>query len=105
MSVSVEKFLIFSISRILRARILKAAVDADHSAAIEKAKEMFQKMRKNQTVPANLKQLVFSIGIKSGEEEDWRWCYEKYRNTNIPSDRAILLHALGETNNIFTIQK
>ena len=59
-------------SRILRARILKAAVDADHSSAIETAKEMFQKMRKNQTVPANLKQLVFSIGIKSGDEEDWR---------------------------------
>ena len=80
-------------------------MDADHSSAIETAKEMFQKMKENQTVPANLKQLVFSIGIKTGDSEDWRWCYEKYRNTNIPSDRAILLHALGETNNIFTIQK
>ena len=72
---------------------------------METAKEMFQKMKENQSVPANLKQLVFSIGVKTGSDEDWTWCYEKYKNTNIPSDRSILLHALGETNNIFTIQK
>ena len=100
-----RNFLHFSISRILRARILKAAVDADHSSAIEKAKEMFQKLKQKQTVPANLKQLVFSIGIRTGNDKDWSWCYEKYKSSNIPSDRAILLHALGETNNIFTIQR
>ena len=89
----------------MRGKILHAAVEADHGDAIKTAKEMFQGLRKNQSIPANLKQLVYSVGIRTGDDEDWSWCYEKYKNTNVPSDRAILLHALGETNNIFTIQK
>lgn len=89
----------------MRGKILNAAVLADHSDAIKTAKEMFQKLKNNQTIPANLKQLVYSVGVKTGDDDDWTWCYEKYKSTNVPSDRAILLHALGETNNIFTIQR
>merc|ERR1711874_435378 len=92
------------LDRILRGKILNAAVLADHSDAIKTAKEMFKKLKNNQTIPANLKQLVYSVGVKTGDDDDWTWCYEKYKSTNVPSDRAILLHALGETNNIFTIQ-
>ena len=89
----------------MRGKILNAAILAEHSEATEKAKQLFQKLKENQTIPASLKQLVYSVGVKTGEEEDWDWCYEKYRTTNVPSDRAILLHALGETSNIFILQK
>merc|ERR1712227_993491 len=89
-----------------RGHILKFAVEAEHKDARDKAKEMFTKLRQDEkSVPANLRNLVYSVGIMTGDEGDWRWCYDKYSSTNIPSERALLLNALGDSTNIFTLQK
>ena len=40
-----------------------------------------------------------------GGAGEWAWCYERYLNTNIPSDRAILLSAMGDSTNPLTLQK
>lgn len=93
------------VERLLRQRILRAAIEAGHKEAIEEAKGQFQKLKENQThVSANLQDLVYSVGIKTGGEDDWQWCYNKYKTTNIPSDRSTLLKALGDSRNIFTLQ-
>ena len=48
---------------------------------------------------------MYSVGVRTGTEADWEWSYAQYRSTNIPSDRALLIRAMGESNNIFTLQK
>ena len=97
---------LFINSRLLREDILKALVEAEHTEAIAKAKSMFQELKKNNSaVSANLKSLVFSVGVKTGDEEDWKWCYDKYTSTNIPSDRAMLIGSLGASNNVLVLQR
>ena len=94
------------VDRILRDKVIKALIEADHQEAIDKTKEMFVKMKSGQSsVPSNLRNLVFSVGVITGGEEDWRWCHDQYTTTNIPSDRALLLSAMGDTTDIFLLQK
>lgn len=96
----------FMCSRLLREEILKALVEAEHAEAISRAKSMFQELKKNNSaVSANLKSLIYSVGVKTGNEEDWQWCYDKYTTTNIPSDRAMLIGSLGASNNVLVLQR
>ena len=85
---------------------MKALIEADHVEAIKKTKEMFVQLKTNQSsISSNLRNLVFSVGVMTGSEEDWTWCHDLYTTTNVPSDRALLLHALGDTTDIFILQK
>ena len=85
---------------------MRAAIAANHKDAIAKAKDQFRQMVDNHThVSANLQELVYSVGIKTGGEDDWQWCYNQYKTTNIPSDRGQLLKALGDSKDIFTLQR
>ena len=94
------------VDRLLRVKVIRALIEADHKDAVEKTKEMFVAFKKeNKTVPSNLRILVFSVGIMTGNQDDWNWCYDLYTNTNIPSDRALLLSAMGDSNDIFVLQK
>jgi len=93
------------VDRLLRVKVIRALIEADHKDAVEKTKEMFVAFKKeNKTVPSNLRILVFSVGIMTGNQDDWNWCYDLYTNTNIPSDRALLLSAMGDSNDIFVLQ-
>lgn len=92
--------------RLLRQAILKAAVDAGHTKAVEHAKELFEGLEARQeSIPANLQELVYSVGAREGGQKYWDWCWNQYTTTNIPSERSSLLHALGKTKDIFIIQK
>merc|ERR1712154_85650 len=83
-----------------------AAVTAGHKEAISAARSQFHSLMTDGThVPANLQELVYSVGIKTGGEAEWNWCYQHYRNTNIPSDRGHLIKALGDTKDIFLLQR
>jgi len=94
------------VERLLRQRILKAALGAGHKEALSKAGAMFRKlMEDGEHVPANLQELVYSVGIKTGGEAEWEWCYNQYKTTNIPSDKGQLIQALGDTKDIFILQR
>jgi len=93
------------VERLLRVKVIRALIEADHKDAVDKTKEMFVAMKKeNKTIPSNLRILVFSVGIMTGDQDDWNWCYDLYTSTNIPSDRALLLNAMGDSNNVFVLQ-
>jgi len=92
--------------RLLRQKILKAAVDAGHTKAVDHAKELFQGLLTGkETIPANLQELVYSVGAREEGKEAWDWCWQRYTTTNIPSERRSLLYALGKTKDIFIIKR
>ena len=96
------------VKRLLREHILKAAIAAEHPEAVDKAGKLFVKLTQDEAgagVAANLRSLAYSVGVKEGGAGEWAWCYERYLNTNIPSDRAILLSAMGDSTNTLTLQK
>jgi len=43
--------------------------------------------------------------VREGAAKEWKWCWDRYKSTNVPSERGNLLRALGETRDVFTIQK
>ena len=94
------------VEKLLRQRVLHAAVSAGHKEAISAAKSSFHSLMINGThVPANMQELVYSVGIKTGGEAEWSWCYQQYKKTNIPSDRGQLIKALGDSKDIFMLQR
>ena len=93
------------LDKLLRQRVLGAMVQAGRREAVDKARALFRDlMAGNGTVAANLQGLVYGVGVREGGREEWRWCWERYLDTNVPSERSSLLKALGETRDVFTIQ-
>ena len=96
------------IERLLREHIIKAAIQAEYSETVNQAKELFTNLTKNESqgeVSANLRSLVYSVGVREGGVEEWEWCSKRNLTTNMPSDRAILLSAMGDTTDVITLQK
>ena len=93
------------LDKLLRQRVLGAMVQAGRREAVDKARGLFRNlMAGNGTVAANLQGLVYGVGVREGGREEWRWCWERYLATNVPSERSSLLKALGETRDVFIIQ-
>lgn len=44
-------------------------------------------------------------GVKHGDEEDWEFCWEKYLHSTVPSDKHLLLTALGNTDDIWQLSQ
>ena len=96
------------VERLLREHIIKAAIEAEHPEAVKEARDLFVKLQQGgdqAEVAANLRSLVYSVGVREGGAEEWEWCYQRFLDTNIPSDRAILLSAMGDSKDIITLQK
>ena len=65
------------LSRLLRLRIQIAAIEAGHNETIDEAKRQFKKLKENQIrVSANLQDLVYSVDIKTGGENEWQWRFK-----------------------------
>jgi hypothetical protein len=94
------------VSNLLRTKVLKAVAGAEQPEATNKAKGMFKEiMEGKMKAPANLQELVYSVGVREGGPAEWDWCWRRYNSTNVPSERSNLLKALGETRDVFAVQR
>ncbi|XP_076261185.1 endoplasmic reticulum aminopeptidase 1-like isoform X2 [Rhynchophorus ferrugineus] len=85
------------INQLIRAKVLSAAVLCELNETVTHAKSLFQKwMLNNETLDPNLKEVVYSAGIKFGGMAEWQFCWNAYNSTNIASERILLLKALGQ---------
>ena len=57
------------------------------------------------SIASNLRSLVYSIGVREGGVKEWNQVYDKYKSTNIASEKAILLTSLTCTRNPQMIEK
>lgn len=57
------------------------------------------------SIPANLRFLVYSVGVKEGGEEEWNQAFNKYSTTHIASEKNILLESLTYTRNTEMIKR
>ncbi|XP_019765505.2 endoplasmic reticulum aminopeptidase 1 isoform X4 [Dendroctonus ponderosae] len=82
---------------LLRAKVLSAAVLCELNETITEAKVLFQKwMLHNETLDSNLKEVVYSAGIKFGGMAEWQFCWNAYNSTSNSNERILLLKALGQ---------
>lgn len=64
---------------------------------VTEAKSIFQKwMLRNETIDPNLKEVVYSAGIKFGGMTEWQFCWNAYNSTPVQSEKRLLLKALGQ---------
>lgn len=56
-------------------------------------------------VDADLKNVVYCVGIRKGGEEEWEFAYRKYKESNVASEKSLLLEALTCTQKPWLLSK
>lgn len=90
----------------MRTNVLLTAVMCELNDTVVQAKGMFDRwMRGGESIPADLKEVVYSAGIKYGGLAEWTHCWEVYNGTRIPKERKLLLKALGVASDPWLLQR
>lgn len=92
------------IVRLLRSEVLLASVLWEDQAAVRQAKNMLASFMSNSTnTPANLREVVYTGAVLSGDIVLWSHCWDRFNHLTIHNEgyveRMELLRALGETKN------
>lgn len=80
----------------MRTDVLSNAVLCELNDTVTHARNLFQNwMSKGEPIPSDLKEVVYSAGIKYGGLPEWEHCWSVYNSTTVPSEKKLLLKALG----------
>ncbi|KAK6493279.1 glutamyl aminopeptidase [Huso huso] len=90
------------LDRLLRETVLGIACQMDDQDALNNASALFNEwLKKNISVPVNLRLLVYRYGMKnSGDEESWNAMFEIYTNTSLAQEKDKLLNGLASVQDI-----
>ena len=90
----------------MRSDILSSAILCNVPETVKDAVAKFKKwMEKGERTPPNLREVIYSAGIKYGGEKEWEYCWTKYKSTGIPSERKLLLKALGMSSDPWILKR
>lgn len=84
-----------------RVNILNWACSLGYDDCVRNSVLQFQNWRsspdpdRNNPISANLKNVVYCTAIRVGGQDEWDFAWQRYRKTNVGSERDILLGALG----------
>ncbi|KAJ8959943.1 hypothetical protein NQ314_006146 [Rhamnusium bicolor] len=54
----------------------------------------------------NLRSIVYCNGLRySSDSSDWEFLWQKYLSTNVPTERSVLISALGCTNDVYLLNR
>ncbi|XP_031336695.1 endoplasmic reticulum aminopeptidase 1-like isoform X2 [Photinus pyralis] len=94
------------LERLLRTDVLSTAILCELNETVFQAKSQFEKwMHRNQSIPADLKEVVYSAGVKYGGLGEWQHCWNVYNSTIVPSERKLFLKALGVASDPWLLQR
>ncbi|CAK9830592.1 Glutamyl aminopeptidase [Anthophora retusa] len=94
------------LKKLLRIAVLQSAVSVKLEDVVKPAKTLFEDwMFKNKRIAPNIRDVVYVAGIKFGGEKEWNHCWENYQKTQVPSEKRIMLQALGATTDSWLLQR
>ncbi|KAJ8936471.1 hypothetical protein NQ314_012334 [Rhamnusium bicolor] len=94
------------LEKLLCTEVLSAAILCELNDTISHAKNQFHKwMLTNESIDPNLKEVVYSAGIKYGGIAEWQHCWNVYNNTTSPNEKKLLLKALGTASDPWLLQR
>ncbi|KAF5274559.1 hypothetical protein FQA39_LY07171 [Lamprigera yunnana] len=94
------------LDKLLRTNVLLTAVFCELNDTVFQAKTQFDKwFNKNESISPDLKEVVYSAGIKYGGLVEWQHCWNIYNSTTISSERKLLLKALGVASDPWLLQR
>lgn len=48
---------------------------------------------------------IFFKGVRHGDVKEWNFCWDKYNQSRVPSERKLLLKVLGASNDPWLLQR
>ena len=83
----------------LRSVLLNQAVCLNDPRVIEHFKKEFDEWKSSDDtkINPNLKLIIISAGVKSGDEDDWNFIWDKFQKTKSPAEKGVYLEALGHS--------
>ncbi|XP_009930430.2 glutamyl aminopeptidase [Opisthocomus hoazin] len=94
------------LERLLCASVLDFACSMDDTESLNNASQLFEQWLQGQTIPANLRLLVYRYGMQnSGNESSWNYMFEKYQETSLAQEKEKLLYGLASVKNITLLDR
>ncbi|XKL69322.1 hypothetical protein PGB90_007091 [Kerria lacca] len=94
------------LQKLLRSDILASAVLCEVEPVTTEAKNKFKKwMQEGVRISPNLREVVYTAGIKYGGVKEWQYCWARYNSTRVPSERKLLLKVLGSASDPWILQR
>ncbi|XP_066252731.1 aminopeptidase N-like isoform X1 [Euwallacea similis] len=86
------------LTRRIRQTVLEWSCRSPESKCVHDSRTHLRNwMAKGKTVPPNIRSVVYCTAIREGSEIEWNFVYDKYLGTTSPTEKNILLDALGCT--------
>lgn len=94
------------IVRLLRILVLQSAVNLQLDDVVKPAKSLFDDwMLRSKKIAPNIRDVVYAAGVKFGGQDEWKYCWETYRKTLFPSEKQVMLQALGASTDPWLLQR
>ncbi|XP_044741725.1 endoplasmic reticulum aminopeptidase 1-like isoform X2 [Chrysoperla carnea] len=94
------------IMKLLRSNILSLAILSDVESTVKEARTRFNKWMTDQyKISPNLKEIIYSAGIKHGGLQEWQHCWKEYNQSKTTKERLALMNALGATSDPWLLQR
>ncbi|KAI4480304.1 hypothetical protein M0804_010302 [Polistes exclamans] len=94
------------LDKLLRIAVLQSAVSVKLENVVEPAKTLFNDwMLNSKSIRPNIRDVVYVAGIKFGGEPEWNYCWSVYQKTQVPSEKSVMLQALGGTSDPWLLQR
>ncbi|XP_015200657.2 glutamyl aminopeptidase [Lepisosteus oculatus] len=94
------------LERLRRETVLGIACQMGDQGALDQATVLFNKWLEGQSIPVNLRLLVYRYGMKnSGNEASWNYMFQKYIETPLAQEKDKLLYGLASVENISLLEK
>lgn len=88
--------------------VLSRSCEYDVGDCIAQSKELFAKWQqdpKENPIPNNFNNIIYCYAIEHGNESDWEFLWNQYKNTNIASEKNSMLYALGCSNDSLLLNR
>nr|CAI5820674.1 unnamed protein product [Callosobruchus analis] len=76
---------------------------------IAQSQELFKKLKDNSqgdnTIPKDLRGVVYCTSLKHGGAEEWEFLWKKFQNSNVATEKNTMLSALGCTQEIWLLKR
>jgi len=89
-------------TKLIRNTVLTWACNFNSMVCLHNASEFFTEWKDNpdyNTIPPDLRSVVYCSGLSNGGEEDWNFLWDQYKKTDVASEQVLILAALGCTSN------
>ncbi|KYN33599.1 Aminopeptidase N [Trachymyrmex septentrionalis] len=93
------------LNRLHREMILQWACKLNKTECIQKSVDLFAAWRNSsERIPRNARPAVYCTAIKKGSTDDWEFLWTQYLQTNLQTEKKIIINALGCSTNKTVLQ-